>query len=96
MTMKKPPHPGEVLRDGWLEPLHMTVTEFARRVGLSRKSASELLNGRFGVSIETALRLEQATGTGAYVWLGMQTAYDLAQARMHKLDKSIKVEKLAA
>jgi addiction module HigA family antidote len=96
MDMFNPAHPGEVLRELYLQPLGLTVTEFARRIGITRKSASELINGRFGLSLETAMRIGLATNTSAESWLGMQTQYDLWQARQRKLHKQIKVEKLAA
>lgn len=92
--MHNPPHPGEVLREEVLAPLGLSVTAAAERLGVTRKTLSELLNGRSGVSPEMALRISQATGTTAESWLGMQTAYDLWQVR--KAAKRLKVKKLIA
>ena len=58
----------------------MSVTEAARRLGVSRKQLSGILNGRSGISPEMAIRLDKAFGGGAATWYQMQAAYDLAQA----------------
>jgi addiction module HigA family antidote len=79
--MHNPPHPGEIIRDACLEPLHLTVTAAAAALGVTRKTLNDLVNGHSGVSPEMALRLEQVFGSTADTWLGMQTAYDLWQAR---------------
>jgi addiction module HigA family antidote len=67
-------------------------TDAAEALGVSRKNLSELLNGHIRVSPEMALRLGMAFNTSAEVWLNMQTAYDLAQAR--KQSRSLKVKRL--
>jgi addiction module HigA family antidote len=79
--MHNPAHPGEVLRDLYLEPLGLSVTEAAAALGVSRKSFSELINGRSGISPQMALRLEKAFGSTAEHWLTMQQNYDLWQVR---------------
>jgi addiction module HigA family antidote len=77
--MHNPAHPGEVLRE--YLPETMTVTEAAERLGVTRQALSALLNGRSGVSAEMALRLSQALGTSAEMWINMQAAYDLWEVR---------------
>lgn len=76
--MYDPAHPGEVLRE--YLPEGMSVTEAARRLGVTRQSLSAILNRRAGISADMALRLSTALGTSAEMWLSMQTAYDLWQA----------------
>ena len=63
MAMKNPPHPRgwSVRRDG-LEPLGLSVTEAAKRLGVSRKQASGIVNGHSGISPEMAIRLDEGTG----------------------------------
>ena len=90
--MKNPPHPGLSVRYDCLEPLELSVTEAARKLGVSRKQLSELVNARSGISPEMAIRLDKAFGGGADTWLRMQAAYDLAQA-MKKAD-CIRVERI--
>jgi antitoxin HigA-1 len=95
MKMHNPAHPGEVLKEAYLEPLHLSVTEFARRIGISRKCASELINGHSGLGLETAHRIAKATDTTPDLWLTMQLNHDLWQAKVAKLTQHLRVEKLA-
>jgi len=81
MQMHKPAHPGEVLREMYLEPLGLTVTDASSALGVTRKALSELVNGRSGVSTSMALRLSKAFDTTPELWLNMQQNYDLWQAR---------------
>ena len=92
--MHNPPHPGGVLSRLYLEPLGLTVTEAARRLGISRKHLSLLVNERAGFSPEMAVRVGMATNTTPESWLGMQTAYDLWLTK--RRTKGVKVRKLAA
>jgi addiction module HigA family antidote len=78
--MHNPPHPGEVLRDTVLGVL--TVSEFARKLGVSRVALSRVVNGRAAVSADMALRLADALGGSAESWLRMQASYDLWQASL--------------
>jgi len=94
MPMKNPPHPGLSVRHDCLEPLGLSVTEAARRLGVSRKQLSSLVNCRSGISPEMAIRLDKAFGGGAEVWYRLQTAYDFAQA-MKRADE-IEVERIVA
>lgn len=72
MPMKNPPHPGTIIRDLYLEPLDLTVTEPAKGLGGTRKTLSQLLNGRAGISPEMALRLSLAFGRAPKSWLQLQ------------------------
>ncbi|MGH6719754.1 MAG: HigA family addiction module antitoxin [Alphaproteobacteria bacterium] len=92
MPMKNPPHPGLSVRHDCLEPLGLSVTEAARRLGVSRKQLSDVVNGRSGISAEMAIRLDKAFGGGAETWLRIQAVYDLARARTRA--DTIKVERV--
>ena len=81
MLMKSPPHPGRIVRQECLEPLGLTVTETAARLGVTRQNLNNLLNGKSGISPEMAIRLSKAFGSRAEVWLGLQMEYDLAEAQ---------------
>ena len=94
MPMQNPPHPGEVVKWECLEPLGLTVTRAAEGLGVTRQTLSELVNGRAGVSVDMALRLSRAFGSTPETWLGMQTAYDLWQARDR--DAHVEVERFAS
>jgi addiction module HigA family antidote len=78
--MHNPPHPGEVLQGTVLGAGSVTVTEFAKQLGVSRVALSRVANGRAAVSADMALRLAAALGGSAESWLAMQAAYDLWHA----------------
>ena len=80
VRMHNPPHPGEVLRDTVLGDSGLSVSEFARKLGVSRVALSRVANGRAAVSADMALRLAAALGGSAESWLHMQASYDLWQA----------------
>lgn len=92
--MHNPPHPGEVFRALCLEPLHLTITDAARSLGVSRKALSSILNGHAGISPEMAVRLSIAFNTSAESWLNQQLQYDLWHAE--KSRKRLHVTKLSA
>ncbi len=79
-TMHNPPHPGEVLRE-WLTDI--SVTEAAKRLGITRVALSRVLNGAAAVSADMDLRLSKALGTTPGTWYGMQADYDMWQASKH-------------
>src|SRR5438105_4453278 len=83
--MHNPPHPGEVLRDTVLAEL--SVSEFARKLGVSRVALSRVVNGRAAVSAEMAIRLAAALGGSPESWLRMQAAYDLWRASRKRRPK---------
>ena len=74
---RKPTHPGEVLRDDVLPALHMSQTELAKRLGVSRLSVSEVLLGKRALSADMAMRIGRLTKTTPESWLRMQAAVDL-------------------
>lgn len=89
--MYNPPHPGETLREDVLPALGLTVTQAAAELGINRVTLSRVLNGKAGVSIDLALRLESwLDGPSAESWLKGQLAYDLWQAEQHRPTVNIK------
>ena len=93
--MHNPPHPGEVLQDTVLAEGRISVSEFARNLGVSRVALSRVVNGRAAVSADMALRFAAALGGSAESWLQMQAAYDLWQAAKKRRPK-VQPLKLAA
>jgi len=94
MAMHDPPHPGSIVRRQCLEALDLSVTAAAKGLGVTRQALSDLVNGKAGVSIDMAIRLSKAFGSSPEMWLGLQMAYDLWQAR--KRAHSIKVRHFKA
>jgi addiction module HigA family antidote len=95
MPMHDPPHPGGIVRRQCLEPLSLSVTEAAQGLGVTRQALSDLLNEKAGISVEMAIRLSKAFGSSAETWLGLQSAYDLAQARGRARDIKVRSFKAA-
>ncbi len=89
MNMHNPPHPGEVLKGLYFEPLNISVTDAAMALNVARKTLSALVNGRAGISPEMALRLAKALNTTPELWLNMQAQHDLWMARQKKTDKVV-------
>lgn len=72
-----PVHPGEVLRDEFLTPMALSVYRLARELKVSRPRLNDIVLGRRGVTVDTALRLGRYFGTTPEFWINLQTRYDL-------------------
>jgi addiction module HigA family antidote len=83
---ENPSHPGLSVRHDCIEPLGLTITVAAEALGVTRQTLNNLVNARAGISADMAIRLEKAFGGDAEIWLCLQIAYDLAQARRHEGD----------
>ena len=79
-TNRPPIHPGEILREEFLKPYGMTQTAFAKRIGVSRKHISEIVNCRKGITTDIALRLSRLFGTSPELWLNGQVTWDVWHA----------------
>ena len=76
-----PLHPGEVLLEEFLKPMGVSQNQLARAMRVPSNRINEIVQGRRGVSAETALRLAKALGTTAQFWVNLQCMYDLETAR---------------
>lgn len=91
-----PAHPGEVLKGLYLDENHITITDFAKAIGVSRKAVSAIVNGRKSVTPEMALRFAAALGTRPGKWIQMQANYDLWQTAHAKPGLLDKIKPIAA
>lgn len=80
-TKRIPEHPGEILLEEFLRPLEMSQSALAEHLGIPVQRVNELVNGRRGVTPETAWMLGKAFKVGPEFWMNLQTTYDLAVAR---------------
>jgi len=80
---RKPTHPGEILREDIIKPLDLTVAEAAKRLGVTRKTLSALINCKASMSPEMAVRVARATKTSPESWLYMQAKLDLWLAQQN-------------
>ena len=88
MRMKNPVHPGALAKAD-LEELGLTVAAAAKAMKVTRQQLYNVLRERSAVSPAMALRFEKAFGGSADMWLRMQAAFDLAQARKHLRNMNI-------
>jgi len=89
--MYNPPHPGEILKEDYLEPLGLSISDAAKGLGISRKGLSEIVNGRTGISPVMAVKLSKAFDTTAELWLNLQSQYDLWHAEQEVDRESVVV-----
>ena len=80
---RKPTHPGEVLLTEFLEPLGITQLELAKRLGVPVQRINTLINGKRGVTAETAVLLAKELKTTPEFWMNLQNAVDLYEAIHH-------------
>ena len=83
----QPGHPGEILKEMYLDPLNLTITDTAKALGIARKNLSAIVNGKMGISTDMAVRLSEAFNTSAALWVGLQKDYDLWHSEQ-KVDRA--------
>jgi antitoxin HigA-1 len=76
-----PTHPGEILAEEFLRPLELSQVRLAEHLGVPVQRINELINGKRGITPETAWMLAQAFKTTPQFWINLQTNYDLAKSR---------------
>lgn len=81
MSMHKPPHPGEFIREVYMEPFGLSSREVARNLNVAPSTFNRLLNRNSNVSPEMALRLSRVLGRSPESWLAMQDNYSLWHAK---------------
>ena len=81
MAMHNPPHPGEFIRETYIEPFDISIRSLAANLGVAASTLARIVSERSAVSPEMALRLSKALGRSPESWLAMQDIYDLWQAR---------------
>ena len=82
--MYNPPHPGEIIKGLWLDPMGFSITAASKALGISRKTLSKIINGKGSLTPEMATRLSISLGSSAESWMGHQIAYDLWQIEKYK------------
>jgi len=77
---RAPTHPGEILREDVLPELKLSVSEAARRLGVSRQQLHRIVSCTHPITVEMALRIGRLAGNGPGLWLRMQQHHDLWHA----------------
>jgi addiction module HigA family antidote len=96
MGMYNPPHPGEFIREVYLEPFHLSARQVAAKLRVSPSTFNRVLNGDSGVTPEMALRLAKTLGRSPESWLAMQHNHDLWQVRQRMNLKEVEKLELPA
>lgn len=86
LNKRKPSHPGLILKFHYMEPLKLTVTRVAAALGISRKTLSQIINGRASVTADVALKLSKAFDTSPELWMNLQQTYTLWEATQDSKD----------
>jgi antitoxin HigA-1 len=92
MTKLPPMHPGEVLREEFMEPLGLTAYTLAQRIDVPRTRVERIAGEKTGITVDTALRLAAYFHTTPEFWMNLQSKFELEAARRdrkfaRKLDK---------
>jgi antitoxin HigA-1 len=74
-------HPGEILKLDFLEPMNITPYRLSTDIGVAQTRISEIINGKRGISADTAIRLSRYFNNSAQFWLNLQSGYDLRVAQ---------------
>ena len=80
---RAPAHPGEILDRIFLKDIGLSQSELAKHLGWKPGKVNEIVNGKRGITPESALALADALGTDSEMWLNLQTNFDLWQAKLH-------------
>jgi len=81
MSMYNPPHPGEFIKEVYLEPFHISYRNVAAKLKVSPSTFQRLVKGKSSITPEMALRLSKTLGRSPESWLAMQNNYNLWQAK---------------
>ena len=89
--LRQPTHPGVILKEDVLPALHLSVSEAARQLRITRQTLHRILAGTHSITPIMAIRLGRFCGNGANLWLRLQQAYDLWQAEKDFHDEIEKI-----
>ncbi|MGB6066540.1 MAG: HigA family addiction module antitoxin [Desulfomonilaceae bacterium] len=87
-----PVHPGEILLEEFMKPMGISQKELARALRVPPRRINEIVHGKGGITVDTALRLSRHFGTSVRFWLGLQDDYDLDVAEDSQVIKRINRE----
>jgi addiction module HigA family antidote len=83
-------HPREILLKEFLEPMNMSQKSFSEQIHVSFQRINELVNGKRGITPETAWLLSKSLNTSPEFWMNLQSSYDLSKINREKLLKDVK------
>lgn len=99
MELLPPIHPGEILKEEFLEPMAISQYRLAKEISVSPRRINEIVQGKRAITPDTALRLSRYFGMSERFWLNLQTRYNLEVAKdrlKERLEKEVRVYAMAA
>jgi addiction module HigA family antidote len=93
-TGRQPTHPGEMLREEFLEPLNLTQKQLADSIQVPFQRINEIVSGKRGVTPSTALRLAKYFGTSPDFWLNLQIKFDLYSAQQKEKEVLTRIKQM--
>jgi len=94
MPKNRPPTPpGEMLLEEYLKPRGLTQVELAARMGVPVQRVNTIINGRRGISAETAILLSESLNTSPEIWMGLQADHDLWHALKRRAELRSKTQR---
>ena len=85
-------HPGEILREDFLEPMGLSAYKLSKAIGVQQTRISEIVRGQRDISAETSLLLDKFFGLSDGYWLRLQSDYNLRKARRGLIEKIAQVQ----
>ncbi len=82
-THRRPSHPGDILYYEFLEPRKLSQVQLAKKMKIPLQRLNTIINGKRGITAETALLLAKVLKTTPEFWMNLQTTYDLYEARRY-------------
>lgn len=92
MTKLKNIHPGEILKEEFLKPMGITAYRLSKSIGIPQTRTSQIIKGKRGISVDTALRLAKFFGNSVGFWLGIQNDYEIEEQKQKIHDILEKIE----
>ena len=86
---RQPNHPGSILKEEFLAPMHLTQADLASHLGWTYSKINEIVNGKRGITYETALCFADVFSTTPDLWLNLQKNYDLWKAQQKHTKKEV-------
>lgn len=93
---REPTHPGEMLLEEFLNPMHLTQQDLAGGIRVPYQRVNELVNGRRGITPATALRLAKFFGTTPDLWMNLQLRWDLYHAQATEARELERIKRVRA
>lgn len=81
MTKLRNIHPGEILKEEFLRPMGITAYKLSKSTGIPQTRTSQIIKGKRGITVDTALRFSKFFGNSAQFWLGLQNDFEIEEQR---------------